>query len=76
MPDSLHAPVTLDALRMAVVRRNPPRVLVHHSDRGMHYVYRECRELLEELGVRQSMSRAGEQHDNAAVKSLWAPLQK
>ncbi len=29
MSDSLHASVTLDALRMEVVRRNPPRGLVH-----------------------------------------------
>jgi transposase InsO family protein len=60
MPDSLHASVTLHALRMAIVRRNPPRELVYHSDRGMQYVCRECRELLEEIGMRQSMSRAGD----------------
>ena len=33
MPDSPHASVTLDASRIAVFRRNPPRELVHHSGR-------------------------------------------
>ncbi len=58
MSDSLHASVALDALRMAVARRNPPRGLVHHSDRGVQYACRECHDLLEDHG-KQSMSRSG-----------------
>ena len=37
MSDSLHATVALDALRMAFSRRNSPRGLLHHSDRGVQY---------------------------------------
>jgi transposase InsO family protein len=76
MSDSLHATVALDALRMAVARRNPPRGVVHHSDRGVQYACRECRDLLEEHGMEQSMSRSGNCYDNAMMESLWATLKK
>lgn len=70
MSDSLHASVVLDALRMAVVRRTLPRGQVHHPNRGVQYACRECRELLEELGMLKSMSRAGDCYDNAMLDSL------
>lgn len=76
MSDSLHAQVTLDALRMAVKRRNPPRGLVHHSDRGVQYACYECRALLATHGMEQSMSRAGDCYDNAMMESLWSILKK
>ena len=76
MSDSLHASVALDALRMAVARRNPPRGLVHHSDRGVQYACRECRDLLEDHGMAQSVSRSGNCYDNAMMESLWATLKK
>ncbi len=76
MSDSLHARVALDALRMAVARRRPPRGLVHHSDRGVQYACGECRELLGSLGMEQSMSRAGDCYDNAMMESLWSVLKK
>jgi putative transposase len=76
MSDSLHAKVTLDALTMAVRRRNPPQGLVHHSDRGVQYACCECREMLAMLGMEQSMSRAGDCYDNAMMESLWSILKK
>ena len=50
---------------MAVKRRSPPIGLFHHSDRGVQYACHACRELLEEHGMAQSMSRAGNCYDNA-----------
>ena len=76
MSDSLHATVALDALRMTVARRNPPRGVVHHSDLGVQYACRECRDLLEEHGMAQGMGRSGNCYDNAMMKSLWATLKK
>ena len=73
MSDSLHASVALDALRMAGVRRNPPRGLVHHSDRGVQYACRECREcrdLLWEHGGLQYMRRPGNCYDNAMRRAF------
>ena len=74
MSPTLHATLVLDALRMAMRRRSPPRGLVHHSDRGVQYACRECRELLDAHGMEQSMSRAGDCYDNAMMESLWASL--
>ena len=76
MSTTLHATVAIDALRMAIRRRNPPKGLVHHSDRGVQYACLACRELLQAHGMRQSMSRAGDCYDNAMMESLWATLKK
>jgi transposase InsO family protein len=76
MSDSLHATVALAALRLAASSRNPPFGLVHHSDRGVQYACRECRDLLEEHGMAQSMSRSGDCYDNAKMESVWAPPKK
>ena len=76
MSDSLHAKVTPDALTMAVRRRNPPHGLVHHSPRGVQYAHCESREMLANLGMEQSMSRAGDCYDNAMMESLWSILKK
>ena len=61
---------------MAVKRRSPPSGLVHHSDRGVQYACRACRDILEQHGMQQSMSRAGDCYDNAMMESLWATLKK
>ena len=76
MSNTLHATIATDALTMAVKRRSPPIGLVHHSDRGVQYACHACRELLEEHGMAQSMSRAGNCYDNAMMESLWATLKK
>lgn len=70
MSDSVRASVALGALRVEVARRKPPRGLVHHSDRGVQYARRECRELLEECGIEQSISQSGNRYDNALMESL------
>ena len=76
MSSTLHATVTTDALTMAVRRRSLPIGLVRHSNRSVQYACHACRELLEEHGIAQSMSRAGNCYDNAIMESLWATLKK
>jgi transposase InsO family protein len=76
MSESLRASVALDALCMAVARRNPPRGLVHHFDRGVQNACRNCRDLLEDHGTAQCMSRSDNCHDNAMIESHWATLTK
>ena len=73
MSNTLYATIATDALTMTVKCTSPQIVLVHHSDRDVQYA---CRELLEEHGMAQSMSRAGNCYDNAMVESLWATLKK
>ena len=51
-----------------------PHLLTIHSDQGVHFTCRKFRELLEEYGVRQSMSRKGNCLDNAYIETFFGHL--
>jgi transposase InsO family protein len=81
MADHLRAELCLDALSMALGRRNPKadgggNGLVHHSDRGCQYACGAYRELLAARGITCSMSRAGDCYDNAVAESFWGTLKR
>lgn len=61
---------------MALEFRQPPRGLIHHSDRGVQYASTEYVGRLEELGVRVSMSATGNPYDNAKAESFFKPLKR
>ena len=63
-----------DALTMAVLNRKPPEGLLHHSDRGSQYASYEYQKLLENCGMRCSMSRKGDCLDNAPMESFFGTL--
>ena len=63
--------LTLAALRMAIRERQPPALLVHHTDRGGQYASNRYRAVLQRAGLRQSMSRAGNVYDNAFMESCF-----
>lgn len=69
---TLHASVALAALRDALQRRQPPRGVLHHSDRGCQYVDADYVALLAAAGLERSMSRSGNCYDNAAMESFWS----
>lgn len=72
--ETLEAELTLTALRMAIAERSPQPGLVHHSDRGVQYACSAYRELLEQHGLRGSMSRKGNPYDNAFAESFLKTL--
>ena len=59
---------------MALQRCQPPRGLIHHSDRGSQYAAGPYRAVLERHGIQQSMSRRGNCLDNAPMESFFASL--
>jgi transposase InsO family protein len=69
---TLHASLALAALRDALQRRQPPKGVLHHSDRGCQYVDAEYVALLRAAGLERSMSRAGNCYDNAVMESFWS----
>ena len=69
---TLHGSLVLAALRDALQRRQPPKGLLHHSDRGCQYVDADYVALLNAAGLERSMSRAGNCYDNAAMESFWS----
>lgn len=64
------------AMRQAILRREPDSGLIFHSDQGIQYRSVKYRSLLEENGIRQSMSRKGCPYDNAPAESFFATLRK
>ena len=76
MADHMRAELVGDALEMAIIRRDPPRELVLHSDRGAQYACKEHRDIVELHGMVQSMSRVGDCLDNAMKESFWATMKK
>jgi putative transposase len=75
MKDTLEASLATDALRMALLRRQPGPGLVHHSDRGVQYASGEYQALLSDHGITCSMSRKGDCWDNAVAESFFATLE-
>ena len=66
--------LAISALQMAVRRRNPPKGVIHHSDRGSQYLCHEYIEFLEKNGFFISCSRKGNPYDNAWVESFMKTL--
>lgn len=66
--------LTIGALRMALEARKPLPGCVHHSDRGVQYAAKEYMALVNEWGLKPSMSRKGNPYDNAAMESFMKTL--
>lgn len=64
--------LTLDALHMAVARREVTRGLLIHSDRGVQYRGNEYQDALAAYGIGCSMSRKGNCWDNAVMESFFS----
>jgi transposase InsO family protein len=71
---TLHVSLVLTALQRALRQRQPPKGLVHHSDRGVQYACHDYAAALAEAGLVCSMSRRGNCYDNAAMESFWSTL--
>lgn len=71
---TLEDELTIQALRMALKRRQPAEGLVHHSDRGVQYASKDYTGLLKDNGIEISMSRTGNPYDNARAESFMKTL--
>ena len=74
MDSTLHTNLPLNALKMAINRRQPKPGILHHSDRSVQYASKEYRSVLDQYGLVASMSRKGNCYDNAAMESFWSTL--
>jgi len=73
---SLSAAVALNALRLAIQRRQPPPGVVHHSDQGIQYASQEYTRELAAHRMTPSMSRPANPYDNAACESFMKTLKQ
>jgi putative transposase len=70
--NSLHAELALDALEMAIWRRQRDDLtgLIHHSDRGVQYLAIRYTERLAEAGAVCSVGSRGDSYDNALAEAV------
>jgi putative transposase len=76
MAERMTRQLAMDALTLAAKRRNPPRGLLHHSDRGSQYASDDYQALLTKHGMVCSMSRTGNCWDNAPAESFFGILKR
>ena len=74
MSKRLTEDLTLSALKMALIRRQPGPGLIHHSDRGSQYTSHAYQRLLKLYQVQPSLGRTGSCFDNAAMESYFGSL--
>jgi transposase InsO family protein len=74
MADRMTQELTGQALFRAVQQKRPTPGLIHHSDRGSQYCAHDYRKLVDQFGMKASMSRRGNCYDNAPIESFWGSL--
>ena len=67
---SMQTDLVLDALEQALHDRRPTEPLVHHSDRGSHYLSGRYSGRLLEAGIDASVGTTGDSYDNALAESV------
>ncbi|EHU0260921.1 IS3 family transposase [Salmonella enterica subsp. enterica serovar Alachua] len=68
--------IVLNALLMALWRRNPQKAVLVHSDQVSQYTSYEWQSFLKSHGLEGSMSRRGNCHDNAVAESFFQLLKR
>jgi transposase InsO family protein len=74
MAECMTADLVCDALQMAIFRRNRPKGVIVHSDRGSQYCSHAYRQLLQQNQMLGSMSAKGNCYDNACAESFFHSL--
>ena len=74
MATHMRADLVVDALNMALFRRNPKNV-IHHSDHGSQYTSIAFTKRCDKNGVTMSMGSVGDCYDNALCESFNAILE-
>jgi putative transposase len=74
MSDRMTSGLTVAALEMALLQRQPDAGLIHHSDQGSQYTDQVYQALLKDRGIRASMNGAGSWYDNAPMESFFGTL--
>lgn len=76
MKPTLSRELALDALLMAILRRQPKAAVIVHSDQGSQYGSDDWQRFCKAHGLTPSMSRRGNCWDNAVAESFFSSLKK
>ena len=74
MAGHMRSELTVNALRMAMFRREMPSHVIVHSDKGSQYACKDFQEDIEHYRLISSMSGKGCCYDNAACESFFGTL--
>ena len=74
LSDRMKRGLAMEALRRAIILRQPPPGLIHHSDRGSQYCSADYRRMLRDQRFVASMSGRGNCYDNAMVESVFKTI--
>lgn len=74
MSEHMTDKLTLAALRMALLLRQPGLGLLHHSDQGSQYTSHAYQALLQDWNIQVSMNGVGSWYDNAPMESFFGTL--
>lgn len=74
MSSRIKKDIVLNALLMAVWRRQPKKDVIVHSDQGVQYTSDECQRFMKSHQLISSMSRRGNCFDNAVAESFFHSL--
>lgn len=66
--------LVVNALEMAITRRQPPKGVIHHSDQGVQHLSDDYVGILHAGGFYVSCSRKGNPYDNAWTESFMKTL--
>ena len=72
--DHMRETLVLQALRRAMIARQPKPGIIHHTDRGGQYAATKYRNVLQRASIEQSMSRADNCYDNAFMESCFGTI--
>lgn len=76
MKSRITTDLLLNALLMALWRRNPKNKVLIHSDQGSQYTSHEWQTFLKHHNLESSMSRRGNCHYNAVTESFFQLLKR
>ena len=76
MQSRMERDLVLNALLMAVWRRQPKETVIVHSDQGSQYSSGDWQKFLKAHNLEASMSRRGNCHDNAVAESFFQLLKR
>jgi putative transposase len=76
MGTHMRAELVVDALKMALARRQPQPGLIHHSDHGSQYVSLIFGHTAHKAEIAISMGATGDAYDNALAETFFATLKK
>lgn len=74
MSDRQNRQLAIDALTMAIERRQPQPGLIHHTDQGILYATASYRAILRTHHMLPSISKKGDCYDNAVAESFFSGL--